>query len=122
MRGAPRLAPQTRADPQQYRQRLASFACEVSLLQGFLFRGFLCRPLLLCARTRESVGQPVIPFVTGVLEYRTTILLPRHFSGPGSRPCRWILDRELISKGVFGDTGEALGQTHVLARAQEREL
>src|SRR6266850_1729345 len=93
-----------------------------SLFRGFLFRGFFGGSLLLYASAREGVVQPIIPFVTRVFKDRTYVLLPRHLCGPGSCPRRRIVDGELIAEGVLGRAGEALGQTHVLARAQEREL
>src|SRR5713226_735974 len=93
-----------------------------SLFRGFLFRGFLGGSLLLCPSAREGVLQAIIPFVAGVLKYRTYRLLPRYFCGPGSDPRRRIFDRELIADRVLVHAREALGQMHVLARALEREL
>src|SRR2546427_6476233 len=93
-----------------------------SLFRGFLFRGFLGGSLLLCPSAGQGVVQAIIPFVTGVLKYRTYRFLPRHFCRPGSCPRRRIFDRELIADRVLGHAREALGQTHLLARALEREL
>src|SRR6266566_1580761 len=93
-----------------------------SLFRGFLFRGFLGGSLLLCPSAREGVVQAIIPFVTGVLKYRAYRFLPGYLCGPGSCPRRRIFDPELIADRVLGHAREALGQTHVLARALEREL
>src|SRR5262245_3395375 len=81
---------------------------KVSLLLGFLFRRLFGGALLLRASTGERIVQTVVPFVTRVLEYRTFIPRPRHFRGPGSRPRRRIVDRELIAKRIFGRAREAL--------------
>src|SRR5262249_23784118 len=93
-----------------------------SFLRGFLLPRLFGGALLFRASTSERIVQAVVAFVARVLEYRTFIFLPRHFRGPGSRPRRRIVDRELIAERILGDAREALGQPHVLARALEREL
>src|SRR2546428_2711019 len=122
MHGAPLLALRPAADRRRHPQQLASFALKVLLFRRFLFRGFFGGSLLLCAGAREGVVQTIIPFVTRVLKYRTYILLPRYLCGPGSGPRRRIVGREVIADRVLGHAREALGQTHVLARALEREF
>src|SRR5712692_4146456 len=92
-----------------------------SLFRGFLFRSFLGGSVLLCPSAREGVVQAIIPFVAGMLQSRTYRLLPRYLCGPGSCPRPGIVDGELIADRVLGHAREALGQTHVLARALERE-
>src|SRR5262245_12191648 len=101
--------------------RLAAMGTS-SLLQRSLFRGFFSSSLLLGPGTRERVVQAVVPFVAGVLEYRTRRLLPQHLGGPGSRPRRRVIDGELIAERVFGHARETYRQPHVLACALEREL
>src|SRR5262249_6666822 len=95
---------------------------EVSLLLRFLLRRFFGGPFLLGASAGEGVVQAVVSFVARVLEYRTFVLLPRYFRGPGPRPRRRILDRELIAERRLVEAGEALRQAHVLTRALEGEL
>src|SRR5438128_1465802 len=114
-------AASSRPTPTPTTARLISIESPSSF-RGFLFRGFLGGSLLLCPSARQGVVQAIIPFVTGVLEYRTCRLLPGYLRGPGSCPRRRIFDCELIADRVRIHAREALGQTHVLARALEREL
>src|SRR6266850_4021299 len=82
-----------------------------------LFRRLLCGfggSLLFRSSSGKAVTQTVIPFVAGVLKYRTDGLLPWHFCRPGSGPGRRILDAELITHRVVGHACEAFDQTHVL--------
>src|SRR5262245_40174768 len=83
------------------------------LLRGFLF----FEP---CANQR--VVQPVIAFVTRMLEYRALAFHQRQLSRPGSAPHGWIVDREAVLDHIVGHAREPLDDAQVLARPRERIL
>src|SRR5215510_12797850 len=79
------------------------------LLSSFLFG----------SRTGEDTCHSVIPFVTGVLVKRCRYLFHGNFAGPGFRPRRRIVDRELIEERVFIGACEAFDDTQFLTRSSE---
>src|SRR5262249_23233859 len=83
----------------------------------------LCRYLLSSFLFGSSTGEDtcysIISFVTGVLVKWGRDLFHGNFAGPGFRPRRWIVDRELIQERVFIGACEALDDTQVLTRSSE---
>src|SRR5207248_1563186 len=63
----------------------------------------------------EGAHHSVITFMTGVFKQLAVTLRQRDFDSPRPRPCRRIVDCELINERVRIQTLEALGEFHILA-------
>src|SRR5687768_2496872 len=81
-------------------------------------RDFLCPRALPLDSTRatEDVREAVISLVAGVLEKRTVEPPERDFPGPGTRPRRGIVHRELVTDSVVIDAREPLDHVQGVAR------